>query len=311
VEGLQVDTRRLARAEVTAQAGERLPSNARQVIGNIDAMQLAVDEAARADRITIDHLTALHARLMVSSPNPAIAGRLRTSQNWIGGNDYNPCGADFVPPPPEHIQPLLDDLRAAIDDDSLPPIVQAAIVHAQFETAHPFDDGNGRVGRALVHVILRRRGLARVYVPPISVALAARPDRYIEGLTRYRIGEVSRWVEQFAEATAHAAGLASEYLAAVRHLVAEWRYRLESSSAPRADAAAWALIDILPGRPVITSGVAQAETGRAKSAVHHAIDQLVVAGVLEPLSTSRRNRAWEASGLLDLLEGLEAGRPPA
>jgi Fic family protein len=310
VEGLQVDARQLARAEVRAQAGDRLSSAARQVISNVDAMQLAVDEAAHGDRITIAHLTAVHARLMASSPYPAIAGRLRSSQNWIGGNDYNPCGADFVPPPPEHVQPLLEDLCAAIDDDSFPPLVQAAIVHAQFETIHPFDDGNGRVGRALVHVILRRRGLARAYVPPISVALAARRDRYIEGLNRYRAGDVPHWVEHFATATAHAADLASEYLVAVRHLVTEWRGRLEALAAPRADAAAWAVIDLLPGRPVITSAVVQAETGRAKSAVHNAIDQLVAAGVLEPLSTSKRNRAWEASGLLDLFEGLDAGRPP-
>jgi Fic family protein len=306
VEGLQVDSRQLARAEVKAQMGERVALAARQTIGNVDAMQLAVDETARAEKITIDHLTAIHSRLM------GRAGRVRSSQNWIGGNDYNPCGADFVPPPPEHVHALLEDLCAAVDADSLPPLVQAAIVHAQFETIHPFDDGNGRVGRALVHVILRRRGLARAYVPPISVALAARRDRYIEGLTHYRMGDVSRWVEQFAAATAHAASLASDYLTAVRHLTAEWRERLESSAAPRSDAAAWALIDMLPGRPVITSAVARAETGRAKSAIHHAIEQLAAAGVLEPLTTSKRNRAWEASGLLELLEGWDAGRlPPA
>jgi Fic family protein len=312
VEGLQVDARQLARAEARTQMSERVSSAAREAIGNIDAMQLAVDETARVERITIDHLTAIHARLMASSPNPRIAGCLRSSQNWIGGNDYNPCGADFVPPPPEHVRPLLDDLCAAIDDDALPPLVQAAIVHAQFETVHPFDDGNGRVGRVLVHVILRRRGLARAYVPPVSVALAAGRDRYIEGLTHYRMGEVALWVEQFAAATAHAAGLASEYLVAVEHLIAEWRERLTSFAAPRADAAAWALIDVLPSHPVITTRAAQSATHRAKSAVHHAVEQLVAAGVLEPLSTSKRNRAWEASGLLDLLEGLEAGRlPPA
>jgi hypothetical protein len=125
------------------------------------------------------------------------------------------------------------------------------------------------------------------------------------------MGDVSQWVERFAVATAQAAGLALECLMAVRGLIAEWRGRLESFAAPRADSAAWALIDLLPGHPVITSSVAQAETGRAKSAIHRAIDQLVGAGVLDPLSTSKRNRAWEASGLLDLLEGLEAGRLPA
>jgi hypothetical protein len=132
----------------------------------------------------------------------------------------------------------------------------------------------------------------------------------MEGLTRYRTGDVAGWVEQFAAATAHAAGLASAYLAAVQRLTAEWRERLRAFASPRSDAAAWAVIDVLPGHPVITSARALAETGRAKSAVHHAIEQLVAAGVLEPLSTTKRNRAWEASGLLDLLERLEAGEPP-
>ncbi len=73
-----------------------------------------------------------------------VAGVIRTAQNWIGRNEFNPCGADFVPPPAESVIPLLDDLCAAINDETLPPVVQAAVVHAQFETIHPFADGNGR-----------------------------------------------------------------------------------------------------------------------------------------------------------------------
>lgn len=310
VEGLQVDARQLAHAEAKIQTGGRVSPTARETLGNVEAMQLAVDETARAERVTIDHLTDIHARLMAPSPNPGIAGRLRSSQNWIGGNDYNPCGADFVPPPPEDVSPLLEDLCVAVADDSLPPLVQAALVHAQFETVHPFDDGNGRVGRALIHVLLRRRGLARAYVPPISVALAARRDRYIDGLTAFRRGEVAEWIEYFAGAAATAASLASTYLSAVQGLGAQWKEKLAAGAAPRADAAAWALIDVLPGCPVITSTSAQSATGRAKSAIHSAIEQLVASGVLVPLSASKRNRAWEASGLLELISGLEEGRSP-
>jgi len=183
------------------------------------------------------------------------------------------------------------------------------LVHAQFETIHPFDDGNGRTGRALVQVILRRRGLAPAYVPPISVVLASARDRYIEGLTLYRDDQVGEWVEQFAAAAARAAQLAAAYLKAVNTLLATWRTRLTERVSPRADAAAWALIDVLPAHPVITGPVAAAATGRAKAAVYQALAELETAGVLEPLAASKRNRSWEAVGLLDLIASLEAGQP--
>lgn len=310
VEGMQVGIRQLARAESRAETGGKVSSTVLEVLGNIDAMQLAVDEAASSERIGVQHLVDIHRMLMANSPNSEIAGILRTSQNWIGGNDYNPCGADFVPPPPEHVAPLLEDLCESIADESLPPIVQAAMVHAQFETIHPFDDGNGRTGRALIHVVLRRRGIATAYVPPISVVLATDRARYIQGLTRFRSGEVGDWVEQFSIAAARGAGLAADYLAVVIDLVGEWRNRLSEGAAPRSDAAAWAVIEVLPGYPVITAPVAAAATGRAKAAIHQALKQLVECDVLAPLSESKRNRSWEAVGLLELLEDLESGRPP-
>ena len=102
---------------------------------------------------------------MERSPTVDLSGVVRTTQNWIGGSSYNPCSASFVPPPPEHVEGLLDDLLVYINSDDHPALVQAAIAHAQFETIHPFADGNGRTGRALIHVILRRRGLAPRFVP--------------------------------------------------------------------------------------------------------------------------------------------------
>jgi Fic family protein len=308
VEGMQVGIRQLARAESKMETGGKASSTVLEVIGNIDAMQLAVDEAATAEKLGVEHLAGIHGRLMARASNSQIAGIVRTGQNWIGGNDYNPCGADFVPPPPEHLDSLLSDLGDAAGDDALPPLVQAALVHAQFETIHPFDDGNGRTGRALIHVVLRRRGIAATYVPPISVVLAAERQRYIEGIKRFRAGEVGLWIEQFAAAAARAAGLASEYLKAVTALMEEWQGRLAAGAAPRSDAAAWALIELLPGHPVITAPVAAAVTQRSKAAIHQALVQLADCGVLVPLSESKRNRSWEAVGLLDLLEGLEAGR---
>lgn len=308
VEGLQADARSLARAEANADGGRNIGRDVIEVLANIDAMELAVEETSTAPVLTTHNILDIHEALMTHAPNSSIAGRLRDGQNWIGGNDYNPCGAAFVPPPVDHVEPLMADLCEFANSDHLPPLIQAGIAHAQIETMHPFEDGNGRTGRALIHVLLRRRGLAPSYVPPISVVLAADKDRYIAGLTQFREGDVEGWLEHFASAAAQGAGLAGRYLTGVVELQDRWREHLRDHTRLRSDAAAWAVIDALPGHPVITLPAATAVTGRSKSSTAVAIDQLVEAGILVPLSASKRNRAWEADGLLDLLAGLESGR---
>ncbi len=307
VEGIQVDARTLARAEANQETGRRVGPESGEILANIEAMQLAVERAAGADAITVADLRAIHCVLLARAANAGIAGQLRHSQNWIGGNDYNPCEADFVPAPPEDVANLLDDLCVFTNDPVLPPLVQAAIAHAQFETIHPFEDGNGRTGRALVQVILRRRGLAPAFVPPISVVLAKHKDRYIRGLTLFREGHLTQWVEIFAAAAAQAALLASRYVARVSDIQQVWRQLLrQAERPPRSDAAAWALIDVLPAHPILTVAVGAAATGRDRAAVLDAVSQLEAAGILVRLTESLRNRAWEAKGLLDLIVALEA-----
>jgi Fic family protein len=309
IEGMQLGVRELARAESKLDSGQKTSQTALDVLANVDAMLLAIDDATIAHNFGVAQITAIHKRLMERAENKRVAGNVRTQQNWIGGNDYNPCGADFVPPPPEDVKRLLADLCRAINDDRLPPLVQAALVHAQFETIHPFEDGNGRTGRALIQVVLRRRGLAPSYVPPISIVLASAKKRYISGLTAYRGDGVSEWISYFAAASARAAELGKTYLTAIEELKNQWRVQLAAlPSAPRADAAAWSVIDILPANPMVSSAVAAAATGRARSQIYQAIEQLQAAGVLVPLSESRRNQSWEAVGLIDLIEGMEAAR---
>ena len=312
VEGMQLGVRELARAEARKESGGKPGPTALEILANIDAMELAVEDAATVETFSMKEIEAVHRRLMEKTPNAHIAGQIRTRQNWIGGNDYNPCGADYVPPPPEHVAPLLADLCDAVNDDVLPPLVQAALVHAQFETIHPFDDGNGRTGRAMIQIVLRRRAIASSYVPPISVILAKAKDRYISGLTQFRDeGGEARWVEQFAEATTSAANLARTYLLAVQELTAQWRTRLSASVAPRADSAAWKLIDILPAHPMITAPVAEAAIQRSRPSIYKGIQDLQTAGVLIPLTEGNRNQSWEAAGLLNLVAQLEAGELPA
>jgi Fic family protein len=308
VEGMQIGVRELARAEARAESGVKPGPTAAEVLSNIDAMTLALDEATDASSFGVEQVLAIHRRLLERAPHKHIAGQFRRGQNWIGGNDYNPCGGDFIPPPRAEVDRLMDDLFRAINDDALSPLVQAALVHAQFETIHPFDDGNGRAGRSLIHVVLRRRGLAPRFVPPVSVVFARSKDRYIAGLTGFRGDGVMEWIDQFASATITAARLAEHYVVAVRRLQERWRQQLiATGKAPRAGAAAWSIIEALPAHPMISGPVAVAATGRAKGRVYEAIDQLVNAGILTPLSEGARNRWWEASGLLDLVSGLEAG----
>lgn len=306
VEGMQVDAKLLASAEVRADIGRKASVEALQILANVDAMQFAIEETASVKRITPHEIVAIH-RVLMEGTNQRIAGRLRDQQNWIGGNDFNPCGADFVPPPPDAVEPLLDDLCRFCERDDVPTLVQAALVHAQFETIHPFDDGNGRTGRALVQVVLKRRGLAPAYVPPISVVLAREKERYINGLTAYREDRVVDWIETFCLAAAGASKLAEKYLRDVTDLQERWRTQLKKEVNPRSDAAAWSLIDVLPAHPVMTLPVGVAATRKSKPAINSAIPDLVTAGVLRPLSESQRNRAWEASELLDLIVELESG----
>src|SRR5918994_2527064 len=180
IEGLEVSQRRLARAAFGAEAHDQKASD---VVGNIAAMERAIEIGTEARPFTTPDIQDIHSTLMRFSFDRAIAGAIRTRQNWIGRNPYTPRGADFVPPPPERIEALLDDLCRFMNRDDLPALIQAAIAHAQFETIHPFADGNGRVGRALIHVVLRRRGLAPRVVPPLSLVLATRSKEYIFGLT--------------------------------------------------------------------------------------------------------------------------------
>ena len=187
IEGLDVGGRRLLRADAARQLGEDPRDvTAAEVLGNIDAMAWGVDSVGPGGPITIEVLLEAHRRLLAGSRLDEHGGRIRTVQNWIGGSDYNPCSAAFVPPPPEAVPGLLDDLLAFCNDDSLPALAQAAVAHAQFETVHPFVDGNGRAGRVLLHLVLRRRGVALRVLPPVSLVLATWSRDYVDGLTATR-----------------------------------------------------------------------------------------------------------------------------
>jgi Fic family protein len=313
IEGLEVGGRRLLKAQLASGLVDAPPDvTATEVLNNIDAMNWAVDALAHEPSVTVDGLLRVHELLLADTRLEQHGGQLRKAQNWIGGSDYNPCSAAFVPPPHERVRELLKDLCRFCNSDMLPAVAQAAIAHAQFETIHPFVDGNGRTGRALIHVILRRRGLAPRFVPPISLVLATHADAYITGLERTRydaspdspeaIDAINEWIAFFAAACRRAVADAEQFEQRVIELQIAWRSRL---GGVRRNSALALLLDAIPGAPIMTVQSAAALVGRSVQAVNEAIPRLVEADVLRQTTVGKRNRAFEATELIDSFTALE------
>jgi Fic family protein len=313
IEGMEIGARRLLHAE--AGRSMREPSSdvsAIDVLGNIDAMLHGLERIGPGDEITAELLLEIHRRLLAGTRLEEHGGSFRTVQNWIGGSDYNPCSADFVPPPPELVEGLMGDLVAFCNGEDLPPVAQAAVAHAQFETVHPFVDGNGRTGRTMIHLVLRRRGLAGRVLPPVSLVLATLARDYVGGLTATRyVGPpdskeahagMNRWIATFAAACTRAVADANDFERRAAELEAQWRGRL---GRVRAGSAGDLLLHRLAGAPVLTVESAASLIGRTYNPANEAIKRLAKAGILRQITIGRRNRAYEAPEIIDAFTDLE------
>lgn len=301
IEGLQMTHARLARAR----HGRAEDKTARDVLANIAAMREAIGLGAAAESMSVDAIKRIHRELLpedLDNEGKPIGGRLRTTQNWIGRSDISPVGASFVPPPPGYVEELLVDLSEFIDRTDLPAIAQAAIAHAQFETIHPFMDGNGRTGRALVYSILRRREELAEYVPPISLVLGGAPRSYVGALTAYRDGDYEAIVELYAQGVATACSESERLGIEVGELRAQWERRLPPM---RSHATARSLLDVLPALPVLDANEAAARTGRSLVSARRALEQLTELGILKPLNARKWGRGWEAPELFELVTQFE------
>ena len=298
IEGLVLSHRRLAKAafsgthDITAQS----------VLANIRALERAVELGGSAAALERGHLEDVHRILFEGTREEARGGRVRTEQNWIGGSASSPRDADFVPPPPDLVPGLVDDLCEFCNRADLPASIQAGIAHVQFETIHPFFDGNGRVGRALILIILRRRSLARSYLPPVSLALGGEADRYIAGLGRWRSGGEDDWYRVFIDALYRAATGARHFAADVASQQERW---MKEAGDPRRGSGARRLIELLPSQPIVDVKTAADLLGGSAERSRQAIARLEQAGVVRQTSVGKRNRAWESVGLFDLLDRFE------
>ena len=320
IEGIAPTPRNVAIAELALEEDiSGLSRTAQDVARNMTIVRDASEALAAKDAVTVQDIEALQKSLIGDSED--LVG-VRTTQNWIGGSRYHPLEAAHVPPPPEDVPELLDDLVQHMAGAAHSPIIQAALVHAQFETIHPFPDGNGRVGRALIHTVLTRRGLTEDAILPVSLVLATLQQDYVEGLSAFRFdgapdspdaeAAVARWLETFTHAVLIASEQASALEAQLTELREEWtnfvaaaRQRDGRVRATRRDSALSAILDSLPGTPVLTTATATRVHGITSTAAQNALGQLEGYGILEKISIGRGRHAFVSLDVLDLITRTE------
>ena len=290
IEGVTAGARALAMAGIKAKSGP----NAQLVTANVTAMQRAVE---LADEISVDAILAAH-RALLDEHAYAAPGTLRDQQVWIGSNALSPHTASFVPPHHTRVPGALDDLIAFVQRVDLPVLVQVAIAHAQFETIHPFNDGNGRIGRTLVHAMLRHSGVTRTLTVPVSAGLLTDTSAYFRALTDFREGYVETIVRQFVNASFRAIDNGRQLVGELETVYERWSRDLAS----RRGSAARRLLPHLLNQPAVDVAYAQAATGVALSAAQRAVEQLEDAGILKRAGGGQRNRAWIAQDVVDALD---------
>lgn len=247
-------------------------------------------------------ITAAHRLLMADDPTErSTAGRWREVQNWIGGSDHSPRNALYVPPPPDLVEHLMGDLVRFARRTDLPVVAQAAIAHAQFESIHPFTDGNGRIGRALAAAVIRTRGVAQHVVIPIASALVARREHYFATLDRYRAGQAGPIVDAFARSAIIASQEAATTASRLAAMPLRW---YEASGAPRTGSAAAVALTSLPAAPIFTADDLEARLRLSTPATYRAIERLAAAEVIRPLTARTRNQIWGTGDVLDELHDL-------
>jgi Fic family protein len=287
-----------AKSIALAELGSTQKRNATEIVGNVAAMRAALELADRLDGTAV---IAMHAALL-GEVEPGMTGQWRTEQVWIGGTSFGPHAASFVPPYHEHVPALMDDLTRLTQRVDLPLLVQAGIAHAQFETIHPFPDGNGRIGRALIHAMLRGHGLTRNVTVPVSAGLLADTTGYFETLTAYRNGDPSRIIATLADASFAAIANGRQLVIELRAIRASWDDKIKA----RRGATAWRLADLLVRQPVVDAPTIAGELDLAPPNAQRAITPLVEAGVLTEFTGFKRNRMWQATEVLSALDEFAA-----
>jgi len=273
--------------------------NAILVAANTQAMQQAIHVGTA---ITPQSILQIHSTLLGRS-EPEIAGKWRTEQVWIGPSSLSPHDADFVPPPWHDVPGAIEDLCVFAERTDIPLLAQAALLHAQFETIHPFVDGNGRVGRTLIHTLLRTRGLTQNSTVPVSSGLLRDMSGYAQALMAYRAGDTEPIIRAVALAGISAIANGRQLAADILSIREKWLATLEGT---RADSSVLRLMDALFAQPVVTTEWISQSLSVSDVTAARAARTLQEAGILTQSSSGRRNRLWQSNEALAAIDAFAA-----
>jgi Fic family protein len=298
IEGTQATLGELLAAEAGA-AVERSPADLREVANYVVALEYGV-ERLRSLPLSLRLVRELHEKLLRGlRGDTATPGEFRRSQNWIGPAGRTLADASYVPPPPARLMDCLGAWERFLHDETLPPLVHAALAHSQFEAIHPFLDGNGRVGRLLITLLLIARGVLPSPLLYLSAYFdATREAYYARLLAVTEKGEWEEWLTYFLAGTAEQAEDALDRIQRIGDLLARWRGQLAGAPSRLPERA----LELFAENPFWTVNKLAARLGVAFTSAQRAIDRLESAGIVALASEAKRNRVYCARAILEILE---------
>jgi Fic family protein len=298
IEGTETTLGELLAAEAGA-AVERSPADLREVANYVVALEYGV-ERLQALPLSLRLVRELHEKLMRGvRGDVATPGEFRRSQNWVGPEGCTLSDATFVPPPPDRLMECLGAWEHFLHDDSLPPLVHAALAHSQFEAIHPFLDGNGRVGRLLITLLLVEKGVLPAPLLYLSAFFeATRQEYYRRLLAVTEHGEWEQWLAYFLRGVALQAEDAVDRIQRIDDLLLQWREQLAKAPSRLPERA----IELLAENPFWTIKRLAQRLDVAYTTAQRAIDRLVSEGIVELTGAAKRNRVYCARAILDILE---------
>lgn len=310
IEGTQATLGELLAAEAGA-AVERSPADLREVANYVVALEYGV-QRLRELPLSLRLVRELHEKLMRGvHGDTATPGEFRRTQNWIGPAGAALAESTYVPPPPDRLMECLGPWEKFLHDDSLPPVAHAALAHSQFEAIHPFLDGNGRVGRLLITLLLVERGVLPTPLLYLSAFFeATRQEYYARLLAVTEKGEWEEWLDYFFTGVANQAEDALRRIQRIDELLLRWRERLSAATSRLPERS----LDLFTENPFWSVSKLAERTGVAFTTAQRAIDRLESAGIVALVTEAKRNRVYCARSILEILEepprlGANGGRP--
>lgn len=290
IENLTSSIRNIALAEL----GSKVPQNAQLIAGNVAAMHSALN---LTDTLSIPSILEIH-KTLIEPTHADFAGALRNQSVWIGGSSYSPHGAVFIPPHESLINYYLEDLISYSARIDVNPIVKAAIMHAQFETIHPFIDGNGRTGRTLLHKSLRDDGILQTVTLPISAGLLNNTNEYMKSILSFQEGDPIPIIKQISYALELAINIGYKASNEVTTIVKQWEEIINE----RKSSSIWKIIYIIIEQPVINSKYLENRLGLTLRASNKLINRAIEYGMLRRIGSEQRGIFYQSDEIISVLD---------